>query len=170
MDLWRTCPANPPCARDRHRQSGEPRLPALAGGRTRRLRRRPRRAGPRTGSRRRRHGTRRRREQGAPQAHRPRQRRRERHHGRRLQRSPRAWARFSSDDARHAGHAIGEIGALIESGRFSLPVAQTFPLAEVAQAHRVSEQGHAPGKLVLSAGRDCRYRASARRGRLAAPC
>ena len=38
------------------------------------------------------------------------------------------------------------------SGRLSLPVAQTFPLAEVAEAHRVGEQGHVRGKLVLLAG------------------
>jgi NADPH:quinone reductase-like Zn-dependent oxidoreductase len=49
-------------------------------------------------------------------------------------------------------HALAEIGALIESGRFSLPVAQTFPLAEVAAAHRVSEDGHVRGKLVLVLG------------------
>jgi|GEM_PF-6529924 len=30
-----------------------------------------------------------------------------------------------------------------------MPVAQTFPLAEGAQAHRVSEAGHIRGKLVL---------------------
>ncbi len=60
--------------------------------------------------------------------------------------------RFSSGDAGRAVHAIAGIGELIESGRFSLPVAQTFPLAEVAQAHRVGEQGHVRGKLVLLAG------------------
>jgi NADPH:quinone reductase-like Zn-dependent oxidoreductase len=60
--------------------------------------------------------------------------------------------RFSSGDAGRAVHALGEIGELIESGRFSLPVAQTFPLAEVAEAHRVSEQGHVRGKLVLVVG------------------
>jgi NADPH:quinone reductase-like Zn-dependent oxidoreductase len=60
--------------------------------------------------------------------------------------------RFSSGDAGRAVHALGEIGELIESGRFSLPVAQTFPLAEVAEAHRVSEHGHARGKLVLLIG------------------
>jgi len=61
--------------------------------------------------------------------------------------------RFSSGDAAgRAVHALGEIGELIESGRFSLPVAQTFPLAEIAEAHRVSEQGHARGKLVLLVG------------------
>jgi NADPH:quinone reductase-like Zn-dependent oxidoreductase len=60
--------------------------------------------------------------------------------------------RFSSGDAGRAVHALGEIGELIESGRFSLPVAQTFPLAEVAEAHRVSERGHVRGKLVLLIG------------------
>jgi NADPH:quinone reductase-like Zn-dependent oxidoreductase len=60
---------------------------------------------------------------------------------------------FSSGDvAGRAVHALGEIGELIESGRFSLPVAQAFPLAEVAEAHRVSEQGHVRGKLVLLVG------------------
>ncbi|HEY5353899.1 MAG TPA: zinc-binding dehydrogenase [Streptosporangiaceae bacterium] len=44
------------------------------------------------------------------------------------------------------------MGELIESWRFSLPVAQTFPLAEIAEAHRVSEAGHMRGKLVLVAG------------------
>jgi NADPH:quinone reductase-like Zn-dependent oxidoreductase len=57
--------------------------------------------------------------------------------------------RFSSGDAGRAVHALAEIGELIEAGRFSLPVAQTFPLEKVAEAHRVSEGGHVHGKLVL---------------------
>lgn len=61
--------------------------------------------------------------------------------------------RFSSgDDAGRAVHAIAEIAQLIESGRFSPPVTRTFPLAEIAEAHRVSEEGHARGKLVLLVG------------------
>jgi len=60
--------------------------------------------------------------------------------------------RFSSGDAGRAVYALGEIGGLIESGRFSLPVAQTFPLAEVAAAHRASQHGHTGGKLVLLVG------------------
>jgi NADPH:quinone reductase-like Zn-dependent oxidoreductase len=60
--------------------------------------------------------------------------------------------RFSRGDAGRALHALAEIGELISSGRFSLPVAQTFPLAEVAEAHRVSENGHPRGKLVLVVG------------------
>ncbi|MFQ6396079.1 NADP-dependent oxidoreductase [Nocardia sp. KC 131] len=57
--------------------------------------------------------------------------------------------RFSSGDGGRAVHALAEIGELIESGRFSIPVARTFPLAEVAQAHRVGEDGHVRGKIVL---------------------
>jgi len=60
--------------------------------------------------------------------------------------------RFSRGDAGRAVHALAEIGELIESGRFSLPVAQTFPLAGIAAAHRVSEDGHVRGKLVLLVG------------------
>jgi NADPH:quinone reductase-like Zn-dependent oxidoreductase len=45
-----------------------------------------------------------------------------------------------------------QIGELIESGRFSLPVAKTFPLAEIADAHCVSEDGHGRGKVVLLVG------------------
>ena len=51
-----------------------------------------------------------------------------------------------------AVHALHDIGPLIESGRFSLPVAQTFPLDDIAEAHRLSETGHVRGKLVLLVG------------------
>ena len=60
--------------------------------------------------------------------------------------------RFSSGDTGRAVHALAEIGELIESARFSLPVARAFPLTEVAEAHRVSEHGHVRGKLVLLVG------------------
>jgi NADPH:quinone reductase-like Zn-dependent oxidoreductase len=60
--------------------------------------------------------------------------------------------RFSSGESGRALHALDDIGELTESGRFSLPVARTFPLAEVAEAHRVSENGHLRGKLVLLVG------------------
>ena len=56
---------------------------------------------------------------------------------------------FSSGDGGRAVHALAEIGDLIEAGRFSLPLAQTFPLGEVAEAHRMSEGDHVRGKLVL---------------------
>ena len=57
--------------------------------------------------------------------------------------------RFSSGDTGRAVHALAEIGELIESRRFSVPVVQTLPLDQVAEAHRVSEDGHVHGKIVL---------------------
>jgi NADPH:quinone reductase-like Zn-dependent oxidoreductase len=57
--------------------------------------------------------------------------------------------RFSRGEDGRALHAIADIGELIESGRFALPAVQTFPLGEIAAAHRVSEDGHVRGKLVL---------------------
>jgi NADPH:quinone reductase-like Zn-dependent oxidoreductase len=58
--------------------------------------------------------------------------------------------RFSSGFADpHAFHSLAEIGELIEAGRFWLPVDRTFPLTEIAEAHRTSEHGHARGRLVL---------------------
>jgi NADPH:quinone reductase-like Zn-dependent oxidoreductase len=48
-----------------------------------------------------------------------------------------------------AWHALAEAAELIEAGRFRLPVAQTFPLSDIAEAHRISQTGHPRGKLVL---------------------
>jgi NADPH:quinone reductase-like Zn-dependent oxidoreductase len=61
--------------------------------------------------------------------------------------------RFSNGFADgHAFHSLAEAGELIEAGRFWLPVDRTFPLAEIAQAHRASEHGHVRGRLVLVIG------------------
>jgi NADPH:quinone reductase-like Zn-dependent oxidoreductase len=62
--------------------------------------------------------------------------------------------RFSSGDGGRAVHVLGEIGGLVGSGRFALPVGRTFPLAEVAEAHRAGESGQVRGKLVLVVGSD----------------
>ena len=59
---------------------------------------------------------------------------------------------FSSGDAGRAVHALATIGELIESGRFALPVIRTFPLTEIAEAHRAGEDGHARGKIVIVVG------------------
>jgi NADPH:quinone reductase-like Zn-dependent oxidoreductase len=56
---------------------------------------------------------------------------------------------FSRGETGRAVHVLDEIGELIDSGRFALPAVQTFPLAEVAEAHRVGEAGRVRGKLVL---------------------
>jgi NADPH:quinone reductase-like Zn-dependent oxidoreductase len=57
--------------------------------------------------------------------------------------------RFSRGDSGRAVYILAQIGDLIESGQFNLPLGQTFPLADVAEAHRVGEAGHVRGKLVL---------------------
>lgn len=59
---------------------------------------------------------------------------------------------FSRGDTGRAMYVLAEIGQLIESGRFIPQVPQTFPLAEIAEAHRVSEAGQVRGKLVLLIG------------------
>jgi NADPH:quinone reductase-like Zn-dependent oxidoreductase len=48
-----------------------------------------------------------------------------------------------------AWYALAQAAQLIEAGRFSLPVAQTFALEQIADAHALSETGHVRGKLVL---------------------
>ena len=48
-----------------------------------------------------------------------------------------------------AVHALRDIGGLIDAGQFSLSVARTFPLEQIAEAHRLSETGHVRGKLIL---------------------
>lgn len=60
--------------------------------------------------------------------------------------------RFSRGDPGRAVHVLSEIGEFIESGRFSVPVVQTFPLDEIAEARRVSEDGPMRAKLVLVVG------------------
>ena len=58
--------------------------------------------------------------------------------------------KFSRGEDGRALDAISKIGELVESGRFSIPVAQTFPLANIAEAHRLGEKGDVRGKLVLT--------------------
>jgi NADPH:quinone reductase-like Zn-dependent oxidoreductase len=52
--------------------------------------------------------------------------------------------------AERAVEALAEAAELIAAGRFHLPVARTFRFADAAEAHRVSEEGHVRGKLVLT--------------------
>lgn len=40
--------------------------------------------------------------------------------------------------------------ALAQQGRFTVPVTATFPLKDAAAAHKLSETGHARGKIVLT--------------------
>lgn len=59
---------------------------------------------------------------------------------------------FSSGDDGRAVHALAGIGELIESGLFTPPVVRTFPLADIAEAHRASEDKQVRAKLVLLVG------------------
>jgi NADPH:quinone reductase-like Zn-dependent oxidoreductase len=52
--------------------------------------------------------------------------------------------------AERAATALEDAAALVDAGRLRVPVAQTFPLADIAEAQRISETGHPRGKLVLT--------------------
>jgi NADPH:quinone reductase-like Zn-dependent oxidoreductase len=58
--------------------------------------------------------------------------------------------RFSRGDTGRADYALALATELVEAGAFRIPVGRTFPLAEVAEAHRVGESGAVRGKLVLT--------------------
>ena len=45
---------------------------------------------------------------------------------------------------------LAALASLVDDGRLTVPVAKTFPLAEAAEAHRLSEEGHTRGKIVLT--------------------
>jgi len=48
-----------------------------------------------------------------------------------------------------ASHGLAVAAALADQGRFTVPVAAVFPLTDAAAAHKLSETGHARGKIVL---------------------
>ncbi|MEJ3405496.1 NADP-dependent oxidoreductase [Rathayibacter sp. YIM 133350] len=58
--------------------------------------------------------------------------------------------RFSRGDSGRATYALEQVSALIEAGRYQLPPVHTYPLADIAEAHRAGESGRMRGKLVLT--------------------
>ncbi|MGN7798997.1 NADP-dependent oxidoreductase [Leifsonia sp. 22587] len=58
--------------------------------------------------------------------------------------------RFSRGDSGRAEYAISLALRLAEERGFRVPVGATFPLDQVAEAHRVGESGAVRGKLVLT--------------------
>jgi NADPH:quinone reductase-like Zn-dependent oxidoreductase len=60
--------------------------------------------------------------------------------------------RFSRGDSGRATYALALVADLVAAGRFTPPAVQTFPLAEIAEAHRVGEAGRVRGKIVLLVG------------------
>jgi len=53
-------------------------------------------------------------------------------------------------DYTHATDKLDGLRALAEQGRITLRVAQTFPAADAAVAHRALEKGGVRGRLVLT--------------------
>src|SRR5262249_53618724 len=58
--------------------------------------------------------------------------------------------RFRIIHAKPRGGDLEKINALIEAGKIRPVIEKVFPLEQIAEAHRLSEQGHVRGKLVLS--------------------
>lgn len=48
-----------------------------------------------------------------------------------------------------AFHSLNTVGEFIQDGRFWLPIDYVFPLANIAEAHRVSESGRVRGRIAL---------------------
>lgn len=57
--------------------------------------------------------------------------------------------RFTGGGEGRSYQALALAAELYERGEFSVPIARTFRLQEAAEAHRISEDGHVRGKLVL---------------------
>lgn len=50
---------------------------------------------------------------------------------------------------RPVGSDLEELGRLADQGQLTVPVARTFPLAELADAFELSQTGHAAGKIII---------------------
>lgn len=50
---------------------------------------------------------------------------------------------------RPVGSDLAALGRLVDSGQLTVPVARTFPLAELAAAFELSQGGHTAGKIVI---------------------
>jgi NADPH:quinone reductase-like Zn-dependent oxidoreductase len=57
--------------------------------------------------------------------------------------------RFSRGDSGRATYALGQVAEMAAAGTFVIAVGRTYPLSDVAEAHRVGESGAVRGKLVL---------------------
>jgi NADPH:quinone reductase-like Zn-dependent oxidoreductase len=64
--------------------------------------------------------------------------------------APQSGVRVSSGGDERAWDALDRAVELHREGRFTLPVAQTFTFDQAPEAHRLSEEGHVRGKLVLT--------------------
>ncbi len=60
------------------------------------------------------------------------------------------WVRNLGDHWLRQVDILKQCGELFDSGRLQVRVQETLPLEQAAEAHRIIEQGHASGKLVLT--------------------
>jgi NADPH:quinone reductase-like Zn-dependent oxidoreductase len=58
--------------------------------------------------------------------------------------------RMTSGSEGRSFHALGQAAQLFEEKGLSMPVAETLALEQAARAHRLSQDGHVRGKLVLT--------------------
>jgi NADPH:quinone reductase-like Zn-dependent oxidoreductase len=58
-------------------------------------------------------------------------------------------ARTDGNMAGARAEVLAELAGLVDSGRLEMPIARTYPLAEVREAYRELEQRHTLGKIVL---------------------
>jgi NADPH:quinone reductase-like Zn-dependent oxidoreductase len=64
--------------------------------------------------------------------------------------APKLGVRVSSGSGtERAYYALADAARYAQEGRFSLPVERAFAFADAPEAHRVSQEGHVRGKLVL---------------------
>jgi NADPH:quinone reductase-like Zn-dependent oxidoreductase len=58
-------------------------------------------------------------------------------------------ARTDGNLAGASAEVLAELAGLVDSGRLDVPIARTYPLAEMREAYRELEQRHTLGKIVL---------------------
>jgi NADPH:quinone reductase-like Zn-dependent oxidoreductase len=63
--------------------------------------------------------------------------------------APELGIRFTTGADGRAFEGLAEAAQLFEQGRFTMPVAGSWPLSRLADAHRQSETGHVRGKYVV---------------------
>ena len=59
---------------------------------------------------------------------------------------------FGDGTVKLRNDVLGDYARLAAEGRFSVPVARVFPLADWREAAELSQSGHARGKLILAIG------------------
>ena len=64
--------------------------------------------------------------------------------------APEQGAQFSPTPQEHPEQALAEASRLYSEGTLKLRIEKTFPMAQIAEAHALSAQGHVTGKLVIT--------------------